>query len=91
MGNIDVEKRFSDDIVIQADPVELQQVFLNILINAVQAMEGRAGSPLLPVFLINRESSRSLTLAGGSQPSTSIRFSIPFSPPKGRGPGPAWG
>jgi PAS domain S-box-containing protein len=41
MGNIDVEKRFSDDIVIQADPVELQQVFLNILINAVQAMEGR--------------------------------------------------
>ncbi|MGC9313721.1 MAG: GNAT family N-acetyltransferase [Sediminispirochaetaceae bacterium] len=41
MDHIDIEKRFFDDIVIQADPVELQQVFLNILINAVQAMEGK--------------------------------------------------
>ena len=38
---IDLEKKFSPVSSIQAKPEEIQQVFLNIISNAVQAMEGK--------------------------------------------------
>jgi two-component system, NtrC family, sensor kinase len=38
---IDLEKKFSSVSSIQAKPEEIQQVFLNIISNAVQAMEGK--------------------------------------------------
>jgi signal transduction histidine kinase len=40
VNNISMEKRFATDGVIQGFPVELKQVFLNIIGNAVQAMPG---------------------------------------------------
>jgi nitrogen fixation/metabolism regulation signal transduction histidine kinase len=39
--DIDLEKNFSSVSGIQAKPEEIQQVFLNIISNAVQAMEGK--------------------------------------------------
>jgi signal transduction histidine kinase len=41
LDDIRIEKQYEDGIEIEADPVELQQVFLNLIINAVQAMEGK--------------------------------------------------
>ncbi len=38
---IDLEKKFNPVSSIQAKPEEIQQVFLNIISNAVQAMEGK--------------------------------------------------
>ncbi len=39
--NIRIEKRFSDELpTIVADEIKLKQVFLNIILNAAQAMEG---------------------------------------------------
>ncbi|MEW5816193.1 MAG: GNAT family N-acetyltransferase [Spirochaetota bacterium] len=38
---IDIRKFYSDSPIIEANQNELQQVFLNIIINAVQAMDGR--------------------------------------------------
>lgn len=40
LTGVTVEKDFQNDITIQADPVELQQIFLNLIINAVQSMQG---------------------------------------------------
>lgn len=44
VSNIEIEKKFAEDIpAIQTDSNQLQQVILNIINNAVDAMEGHAG------------------------------------------------
>jgi PAS domain S-box-containing protein len=38
---IDIQKDYNDSLSLEANSLELQQVFLNLIINAVQAMEGK--------------------------------------------------
>ncbi|MEF9427226.1 MAG: HAMP domain-containing histidine kinase, partial [Candidatus Mariimomonas ferrooxydans] len=42
-GNIEVDKDYDKTPDIKANSVEIQQVFMNLINNAVQAMEGRNG------------------------------------------------
>ena len=49
-NNIEVVKRFDPDLPgTMADPNQLQQVFLNLIINAEQAMSGNAGKKQLTI------------------------------------------
>lgn len=56
VSNIEIEKKFGEDIpAIQTDSNQLQQVILNIINNAVDAMEGHAGKIWIKT---NRENGR---------------------------------
>lgn len=51
VGRLEVEVKLSaDPIVIQGDQNQLQEVFLNIMLNAVQAMEEKGGVLTIRVF-----------------------------------------
>ena len=40
-NDIKLEKQFSELHLVKAKPEEIQQIFINLLTNAVQAMEGK--------------------------------------------------
>lgn len=61
-----VEVQLTDDLpVLTADPVQLQQVLLNLLVNAMDAMKG-----LLP------QGKRAITLEAARDPAGGVRFSV---------------
>lgn len=43
---VTVEREFSDAPVVKADPDQMRQVFLNLLLNAAQALEGQQGGTI---------------------------------------------
>ncbi len=47
LSRIKVEKNYADCVPVEVNPLELQQVFLNIIINAVQSMDGNGALTLI--------------------------------------------
>ncbi len=89
-----VERDFGTLPPLEAAGVHLNQVFLNLLMNAKQAIEGR-GKPSGTIRVTTdcspaRSSSRSPTMVAASRPTCSPRFSTPSSRPSRSATGPAW-
>jgi two-component system NtrC family sensor kinase len=89
VSNIEIEKKFGSDIpVIQTDSNQLQQVILNMINNAVDAMEGHAGKITIATVSDNGHVRISIKDTGkGIKPEDMERLFMPFFTTKEVGKG----
>jgi len=85
--DVEVIKNYTSLPLLKAKPDEIQQIFLNILRNAVQAMEGR-GKIFLASSHVNNEILVEIRDTGPGIPSEYLsRVFDPFFTTKGQGEG----
>jgi two-component system NtrC family sensor kinase len=89
VSNIEIEKKFSSGIpAIQTDSNQLQQVILNMINNAVDAMEGHAGKIVITTAQDNGTIKISIADNGkGIKPADMDKLFIPFFTTKEVGKG----
>ncbi len=89
VSNIEIEKKFSSEIpAIQTDSNQLQQVILNMINNAVDAMEGHAGKIVITTAQDNGTIKISIADNGkGIKPADMDKLFIPFFTTKEVGKG----
>jgi nitrogen-specific signal transduction histidine kinase/HAMP domain-containing protein len=87
--NVTVVKNFSADLPdIMMDPNKMEQVFLNIILNAIQAMEGRPGNLAIKTSVSNGYCVSSFTDTGAGIPDNVLhRIFDPFFTTKQVGEG----
>ena len=74
--NVRIERRFDPSLPeIEADPARLQQIFLNLARNALQAMEGSEGGGTLTLTTRMQLEQRLVGPDGRPRPTIEIRFS----------------
>jgi two-component system NtrC family sensor kinase len=88
--NIEIEKRFGDNLpLVQADIQQLNHVFMNIILNAAQAMEGK-GKLTINTFQVSNKQDICIEIADsgpGIPPDILPRIFEPFFTTKEEGKG----
>jgi len=89
VSNIEIIKKYSDGLpYILTDSNQLQQVFLNIINNGVDAMEGKPGSLTIETALINNHIEIAISDTGeGIRPENIDKIFMPFHTTKEVGKG----
>jgi signal transduction histidine kinase len=86
--NIKVKKSFASDMpTINADYAQLKQVFLNIILNAAQAMEGKGTITLTTVGMKRSIKVKIQDTGPGIPPETLEKIFLPFFTTKEKGTG----
>jgi two-component system, NtrC family, sensor kinase len=92
-AGIDIVEDVPDDLMLHLDAQRMQEAFLNLFMNSVQAIETLPGHIKVEARL-DKEIRRVVITVTDTGKGISKQiwgaFLIPFSPPKKWGPGPAW-